>query len=206
MMAASATEREYWAYNMDKVFAKRLLLRKIEEKDLLKITEWSNSAEACGKYLSQEHFTPEECYERFCNSYFWNRESKTYVIELKTNQTIGIIRYWVKPEDESTVMVSVKIACPDLRRKGFGTEAQIILIKHLFDIRGFLKIEMYTDIDNGPQQTCLDKLGFDFVETVAYPDIDTVRTGKRYELTAKQYKILPIYKYYFETCRDHSRQ
>ena len=169
------------------------------------LAEWSSSAEACGQYLSRENHTTEECYEKYCNHYFWNRESKTYLIELKTDERIGVIRYWSKPEDELAAMISVKIARPEFRKRGFGTEAQIILVKHLFDVCGFAKLEMYTDIDNIAQQKCLEKLGFDFGEIVTYPDVDVIRTGKRYHLTFTKYREHPIYRYYFETCRDNNR-
>lgn len=186
-------------FDVDKVFGKRIVLRKIKERDLPILIEWTNSSEACGQYLSQEKFTREECYQKFHNNYFWNKQSKMYLIELKDNgKELGIIHYWTKPEDESTAMISVRIACPEFRRKGYGTETQIILIKHLFDIYKFAKIEMYTDIDNIPQHKCLDRLGFDFIEATTYIDGAISRTGKRYLLAVAQYKALPIYRYYFE--------
>lgn len=183
---------------MDKIFAKRLFLRRMNEIDLDLFVSWSNSDIASGKFLSPEKYTKSVCQSKFENNYFWNDESKTYIIELKEEISIGVIHYWIKPEDDRVAMIALKIAYPEHRGKGYGTESQIILIKHLFDIKSFSLIEMLTDIDNIPEQRCLSILGFDHVKTQIYDDCYVERVGYVYQLNIDKYKSLPIYRYYFE--------
>jgi RimJ/RimL family protein N-acetyltransferase len=49
---------------------------------------------------------------------------------------------------------------PDHRGKGFGTQAQRLLIAYLFDTTPLHRIEAYTDVENVPEQCALEKIGF----------------------------------------------
>lgn len=49
---------------------------------------------------------------------------------------------------------------PDYRGMGYGTEAQRVLVSYLFSTTAVNRIEASTDVDNKPEQRCLEKLGF----------------------------------------------
>lgn len=180
--------------SLDKIFSKKLILRKIEEKDIELITKWSNSKESSGKYLSMEQYSPEDCLRKFENNYFWNDNSKTFIIELLGGESVGTVHYWTKPEKKKILNLCVKIASVDFRGKGYGYEAQKILIINLFTRKLCDLIEMYTDIDNIVEQRCLAKLGFEFIESLTYRDRDIDRLGVLYRLTVEKYNELINYR------------
>ena len=51
--------------------------------------------------------------------------------------------------------MALKISEPEMRNKGYGTEAQKYAIIQLFTRMKLQRVEMYTDIDNQSQQRCL---------------------------------------------------
>lgn len=173
---------------MDRIFTARLALRKIMEEDLQQFSDWSFSEAAHGEYLSPERQSYQECYERWKNDTYWNDHSRTMIIELKEeNQPLGTIRYWQKANDRNTAMVALKVAEPQYRGQGFGTEAQRGLIHNLFIKMHYNAVEMFTDIDNTPEQRCLDKLGFTLTDVQTYEDQKVQRQGRLYRLTRQEF-------------------
>lgn len=183
----------------DRVFTRRLRLRKIEEDDLPLIIEWSSSDKAYGEYLTPERLTAEQGLNNLKTGRFWNEQSRAYLIELLDDGTpIGTIHCWSLPENRKTVGMALKIAKPALRRQGYGTEAQKYLIMHLFERMGLEAVEMYTDIRNAAQQRCLQKLGFTLIDSLCYEDQHVWRTGNLYRLSLEEYRRLPLYQYFYE--------
>ena len=181
-----------------KIFSKRLVLRKIQKKDLAIISDWTLTGEAYGKYLTQENINFQECENKFQNNFFWNKHSKTYIITLKNNLPIGTIHYWLKSTNENCAIVQIKISIPSMRNNGYGTETQKALINNLFMNSKINMVEMSTDIDNIPEQRCLIKLGFNLNETTEYKDNNITRIGNVYTLSKEKHKTLAIYKYHYE--------
>lgn len=182
----------------DRIFTRRLALRKIEAEDLPLFVLWSNSWEAYGNYLTPERLTDSEAVEHLKFGLFWNNVSRTYFIVLREGPPIGTIHFWLRPEKRRTIVVALKIALPSCRNQGFGTEAQKFLIMYLFERMEVECIEFYTDLDNHAQQRCLQKLGFDIAETLTYEDRDVTRTGYLYRLDAHGFKRHPYYRYHYE--------
>jgi len=182
----------------NKICTRRLLLRKIEEKNLAKIVEWSHSEEAYGEYLTPECISHEDGSRHLETGLFWNDKSRTFIIELHDGTPIGTIHYWLRSENKAIAVVALKIARLDLRKQGYGTEAQKYLIIQLFERAGLDAVEMYTDIDNHAQQRCLRKLGFALIDSLQYEDQDVKRTGHLFRLTSEAYKNVPLYQYHYE--------
>lgn len=175
---------------MFRVFTRKLVLRQITEDDLEQLSQWSCSPEAYGDYLSPEYLTYEECYERLKNNTYWNDHSRRMIIALRdVGKSIGTIRFWQKLNDYTTAMVALKIAEPEFRGKGHGTEAQLGMIHHLFTSWTYKTVEMMTDLDNVPQQRCLEKLGFTFIDVQTYEDKKVQRQGRLYRLSRDEYKL-----------------
>ncbi len=179
---------------MNIFYSRRIFLQRVEEEDLADIARWSNSVEAYGKYLTPEKCSIEELKKQLSEEYFWNDTSKTFVIKLRDNKSIGTIHYWFRADDKSTAVVSVKIAVKEIRGQGFGYEAQKAMVIYLFTREPARQIEMYTDLDNIPEQKCLTKLGFEFITSLSYQDNGITRQGNLYRLTKSIFNSSLIYK------------
>jgi RimJ/RimL family protein N-acetyltransferase len=167
--------------------------------DLPLILAWSNSEIAFGPYLTPERYEAESLKELFLGNAFWNRNDKTFLIEKRRSEKpIGTIHYWLRQGHKDKAVISVKVAVPDDRGKGYGTEAQKFLIIHLFDQVGINIVEMYTDIDNTPQQRCLNKLGFSICASLTYDDRQVTRTGHLFQLTEATFREKAIYRFHYE--------
>lgn len=184
----------------DRLFTRRLALTKIQENDLPVIVAWSRSKEACSTYLTPENYDLEQMRVQVHSGVFWSDMEKMFLVTLKENdQPIGTVHYWQQPTArQNTIVMALKVAVPEERGKGYGTEIQKIIIMHIFDSLSVAAIEMYTDIDNTAQQRCLQKLGFELIESLTYDDQKEKRTGHLFRLTSEKYHSHPIYQYNYE--------
>ncbi|BCL62217.1 hypothetical protein DGMP_29100 [Desulfomarina profundi] len=184
----------------DRLFTRRLILSKIREDDLQTIVTWSRSKIACGSYLNPENYDIEQMRTQINSGGFWGELEKMFLVSIKDRELpIGTVHYWRQPAaGKNSITMALKVALPEERGKGYGTEIQKFLIMHLFDRLSVEVIEMYTDIDNIAQQRCLQKLGFELVESLVYDDQQEKRTGHLFRLTSDQYHSQPIYQYHYE--------
>ena len=183
----------------EQINTRRLHLRRLREMDLPLILEWSNSEPAHGPYLTPNPYTAKGLWEQYAGNAFWQQHDRTYLIEKRqTGLPMGSIHYWLKPARMDAAALSIKIALPQERGKGYGTEAQKFLVIHLFEQVGVKTVEMYTDIDNKPQQCCLRKLGFSICESLTYDDHHIVRTGHLFRLTDADFQQKAVYRYHYE--------
>jgi RimJ/RimL family protein N-acetyltransferase len=68
------------------------------------------------------------------------------------------VRYGPNPESCAwNIGISL---IPEARGHGFGTEAQRLLVDHLFETTSVNRVEAMTDIDNEVEQRSLEKAGF----------------------------------------------
>ena len=183
----------------DKLFTRRLTLTRIQEDDLEEIVNWSRSQTACGPYLTPENYDVEQIRSQVKSGVFWSDREKMFLVETKKDgKRIGTAHYWQPSGSQNRITMALKVALPEERGKGFGTEIQKFLIIHIFDRLFVQSIEMYTDINNTAQQRCLKKLGFELVESLTYDDQREKRTGLLFRLTQEQYNSHPIYQFHYE--------
>lgn len=182
----------------DVIYTPRLCLRKITEDDLENLALWSKSATAHGDYLSVENLTENELRAKLENGGLWSETNKTFLIQLREGPALGIIHYWIRPESKESAVIKIKLASPDQRGKGYGTEAQKYLIINLFERMKMGEVQMYTDINNKIQQRCLNKLGFELSESLTYDDQQVTRLGHLYKLCSSQFHNCQIYQYHYE--------
>jgi RimJ/RimL family protein N-acetyltransferase len=181
------------------IFSRRLKLRRIQETDLDLLVAWSHTSEAYGAYLSPERFILEQLQQQLYSGALWNEWEKMFLVECKeTGEAIGTIHYWRTPDKRETAIISLKVAVPEARCQGYGTEMQKTLILHLFNHEKIESVIMYTDLDNLPQQNCLRKLGFEVMQTLLYDDQQVQRTGYIFQLTVEKFRTMPIYYYHYE--------
>lgn len=183
----------------NRLYTTRLCLRRVEEADIPLLLKWSNCPECYGAFLTPERFTQDQLQQQMISGALWNDHEKHFMIELKADGTaIGTIHFWSMPGMQNTVVMALKIAVIKERGKGYGTEAQKFLIKHLIEVEKIEKILMYTDVNNLAQQRCLNKLGFILKESLRYEDQQVMRTGHLFELDAVHYYTQPVYQYHHE--------
>ena len=183
----------------DIIYTRRLQMRRIRGSDLPLILAWSHKEDSSGPYLTPERFSRHGLEEQFADNAFWNPHDKTFLIEKRDPALpIGTIHYWIRPDQRDSAVMSVKIADAQERNHGYGTEAQKYLIIQLFEREAVQNVLMYTDIDNGPQQRCLGKLGFSIHRTLTYDDRQVKRFGHLFRLTRKDYRTRPIYMFHYE--------
>jgi RimJ/RimL family protein N-acetyltransferase len=181
-----------------RIYTRRLVLRRIEEQDIDRVTGWSGSSEACGPYLTPERYSDEDI-RRFIDGFESPfNQGRMFLVEMRDGRAIGTIQYWMKPEDRKTAVMAVKIAEHSERNKGYGTEAQKHLIIHLFTRTPVGAVDMFTDIDNTPQQRCLMKLGFELLDSRSYDDQQIARTGNLYRLTKTRFQGISTYQFHYE--------
>lgn len=182
----------------DAIYTPRLSLRKITQGDLELLTSWSNSATAHGPYLSTENLSEESLKNKLDNGGLWSENNKTFLVQLRDGDPLGIIHYWIRPENKESAIVKIKLANPQQRGMGYGTEAQKYLIITLFQRMKMKEVQMYTDINNKAQQRCLEKLGFELSESLTYNDQQVTRLGHLYKLGFSQFQHCLIYQYHYE--------
>jgi RimJ/RimL family protein N-acetyltransferase len=183
----------------EQINTRRLRLRRLRETDLPLILEWRNSKTSYGPYLTPKSCTAKGLWEQFACNAFWQQHDRTFLIEKRpSGLPMGTIHYWLRPTRMNSAIICITIAVPEERGKGYGTEAQKFLVIHLFDQVGVKAVEMYTDIDNKPQQRCMNKLGFSIFESLTYDDHHMVRTGHLYKLTEADFREKAVYRYHYE--------
>ena len=182
----------------DVIYTPRLCLRKITEDDIALLVSWGNSTDAHGPYLSPENLTEESWRGKLCNGALWAENNKTFFIERRDAKPLGVIHYWLRSECKESAVVKVKISDPLLRGQGYGTEAQKYLIMNLFQRMQMKEIQMYTDINNKAQQRCLNKLGFELIDSLTYDDQQVTRFGHLYKLCLSRFQHCPVYQYHYE--------
>lgn len=176
----------------------RLILRKVEAADIPLLAEWSNSATAHGAYLTPDRTSVAKSIEEHAVGMHWSEQNRTFVIEIKNSVCIGTLHYWLRPEQQKCAVMALKVAETPFRNTGYGTEAQKYIIIHLMQRMKLSAVEMYTDIDNTPQQRCLHKLGFELVESLQYEDCGVSRTGHLYRLDSERFMRTPMYHFHYE--------
>lgn len=181
----------------DRIFTIRLQLRRIETEDLALLAEWSNDPQTYGDYLTPENQSIEQLSVQLQVGVLWTECNKTFLIELRDGMPIGSIHYWIRPEEPGTAVIAVRIARPELRSKGYGTEVQKYLILFLFNRLNIRRVEMYTDVNNIAQQRCLQKLGFELTQALPYADQQVQRIGYLYRLCRKRFGHQPIYHHHY---------
>lgn len=182
----------------DKILTPRLVLRRIFLEDLPLISEWSRSEAAHGNFLTPVELDEVQGKDLIRSGMWWNSENRKFIIELKEGPEIGTLHFWVRPECKQCGVVALKISDPEHRNKGYGTEAQKYVIIDLFENQKLGSVEMYTDINNTPQQRCLKKLGFDLIDTLGYDDHQVHRIGHLFRLDATSFSQSQYYKYHYE--------
>lgn len=105
-------------------------------------------------------------------------------------EPIGVIQYWEEPEDDYRHAGMDIFVTTKLHRQGFGTEALVAMIDHLFDVRGHHRLVIDPCAENTRAMRTYENLGFQRVGIMrGYergPD-GTWRSSVLYDLLADEW-------------------
>jgi RimJ/RimL family protein N-acetyltransferase len=118
----------------------------------LSITEWNNNSEFYGEYAPLTEFSQTEMEKLFENT----ENKQWFIIEKKDESKIGFIGYF--PKDDCLEIGYALL--PSERKKGYCTEAVMIIVDFLFLSRDIVRIQAYTDVMNVASHKVLNKANF----------------------------------------------
>jgi len=132
---------------------KSINLRVLEKKDMQSpIAEWNRNSEFYGKYAPLTEFSQTEIEKLFENT----EDKKWFIIEKKDESKIGFIGYF--PKDDCLEIGYALL--PSERKKGYCTEAVMIIVDFLFLSRDIVRIQAYSDVMNVASHKVLNKASF----------------------------------------------
>ncbi|GHO42104.1 GNAT family N-acetyltransferase [Ktedonospora formicarum] len=143
---------------------KNVYLRPIRQDDLPKLAAWTNDISIITEYnffhLRQEN----ESERRFLEgSLLSDQFGRLVVVTHKSSYVVGNVSYHQRrygPNDGSIAYNIGIMLLPEHRGKGYGVEAQRLLVEYLFATYPVMRVEASTDITNIPEQRALEKAGF----------------------------------------------
>jgi len=135
---------------------KNVNLRIMEKEDFPLVTEWCNSIEFGGEYVSPLQRSGAG-WEKLGESLF---ETKVFIIEKKDGSKIGfvwnfdVLAPYAKMQEIGYALV------PNERGKGYCTEAIQLMVDYLFLSKDIARIQATTHTKNVASQKVLEKVGF----------------------------------------------
>jgi [ribosomal protein S5]-alanine N-acetyltransferase len=137
-------------------------LRAFTEADLPFLDRLVTDPRALGYWEYGEIVSPKTRRKRFEENGLVGTESTTLAVELADGTVGGLVSFRPRHRGGSTG-VCTEIGCglmPEHRGRGLGTEAQRVLLRHLFNYTTVHRVEAITNDANTAEQRCLEKLGF----------------------------------------------
>jgi ribosomal-protein-alanine N-acetyltransferase len=128
-------------------------LRTLEKEDLPLFADWINDPDFYGEYNPLEQESRTEIEKAYDNS---PPEKRKFFIEKKDGTKIGIINHFPAGE---LMEIGFTVILSE-RRKGYCSEALMIMVDYLFLSRDMIRLQAHTDTRNLASQRVLEKAGF----------------------------------------------
>jgi RimJ/RimL family protein N-acetyltransferase len=125
----------------------------VEREDLPLLTEWQNTPEISGEFMFRRQKSRAEAEKEYDNH---PPDSKIFFIEKKDGTKIGWIGHFLN----GRLLEIYYYLLPRERKKGFGTEAIVIMVDYLFLSRDLTRVQATCDPHNIASQRVLEKTGF----------------------------------------------
>ncbi|WP_296229057.1 GNAT family N-acetyltransferase [Ralstonia sp. UBA689] len=114
-------------------------------------------------YLMEGPFADADAHRAFVERIAARRDPLQYaVIDARTERPIGTLALMRITPDHGVVEVGAVTFSPLLQRTPASTEAQYLLMKHVFDDLGYRRYEWKCDSLNAPSRQAALRLGFQF--------------------------------------------
>lgn len=145
------------------IHGERVLIRPVERGDLTLLDAWANDVAANGEYNTFGLRPMNGMEGPFSQTGLLDDRSASLVVATLSGTQIGTMSYHQQRYGPNTgsiaYMIGLSIAASE-RGKGYGSEAQRLLARYLFDTYPIARVEASTDITNIPEQRALEKAGF----------------------------------------------
>jgi RimJ/RimL family protein N-acetyltransferase len=100
---------------------------------------------------------------RFEADGYLNHDHGRLIVVDKTGETVGTVSYIAifhgPPPANRLYNIGIDID-PAQRRRGYGADAQAVLVRYLFETYAVERIEASVDVENIPEQRALERAGF----------------------------------------------
>jgi RimJ/RimL family protein N-acetyltransferase len=100
---------------------------------------------------------------RWEEDWFLEKDPRQLAVAEGTGPAVGLVM-WQDPKFGGTEGKNWEIGillAPDVRGRGVGTEAQRLLVKHLFATTPVQRVSAWTELENVAEQRALEKCGFE---------------------------------------------
>jgi len=137
----------------------KVVLRSLKKKDLGQIKKWLEDRELIELGFGVQ--ADEKSLEKIALSYYQKLQTHNEFflgIEDRENFLIGFARFL--PVSDTLARIGIMIGEKSYWSKGYGTEAMELLLKFLFEVLRFEKVELDTADFNQRAQRCFEKVGF----------------------------------------------
>jgi RimJ/RimL family protein N-acetyltransferase len=131
---------------------KNVNLRILEREDLPLLHEWDNNPDFKGEFEQLREWTKTDLEKLYDNL----KDSQWFFIEKKDGTKIGDM---VHQRETGEVEIGYFVV-PDERKKGYATEAIIIMVDYLFLSKNLVRIQAKADPENIASCKALEKAGF----------------------------------------------
>ncbi len=138
-----------------------VLLRPIQEADLVDLCRYSTDPEAAGEFEWTGFTDPKAMRRRWEEDGWLGPNGRLAVVS--ADSLAGDVSYRDRSPAASTrAIYEIGIALfPEHRGQGVGTIAQRLLVQYLFDTTPAHRLEAYTEVANTAEQRALEKIGFE---------------------------------------------
>jgi RimJ/RimL family protein N-acetyltransferase len=141
----------------------RVDLRPLQAADVEHYERTANDPAYQGPYGTYALEAAGDTRRRFEQDGYLSHKHGRLVVVDKAGATVGGVSYIVvfhgPPPSNVVYNIGVEID-PAARRRGYGSEAQSLLARYLFDTYTIERVEASTDIENVPEQRALERAGF----------------------------------------------
>lgn len=145
------------------LYGERVDVRPIAESDLAQLEAWEADPNYHGEYNSFGLQPAGSLRRAFAQHAFLNDDHGQLLILNKTDEAVGDIGYRLVRHGSGfanrVYEIGLTIA-PEHRRRGYGAEAQCLLVAYLFATYPIARVQATTDVTNIPEQRALERAGF----------------------------------------------
>lgn len=142
---------------------KKINLRPVTRADLALLDAWANDASFNSEYNNFGLRVPGYQEKGLAEDGLLSSKRGTLLVVTSQGEVVGNVSYHQEaygPNEGSKVYnIGISLAA-EQRGKGYGVEAQMLLVAYLFSTYAIMRVEASTDIENLPEQRALEKAGF----------------------------------------------
>jgi RimJ/RimL family protein N-acetyltransferase len=138
-------------------------LRPLAAADIERFERTANDPDYNGPFGTYAFEAAGSTRRRFEQDGYLSHDHGRLVVVAKSGEVVGLVSYIVvfhgPPPANRVYNIGIDIDPPQ-RRRGYGSDAQALLARYLFETYAVERVEASTDIENIPEQRALERAGF----------------------------------------------